>query len=57
MAVEAIDRATWLAMRRLVESGMITLADGQPRVLYRSPHFGTEDVAGGPAAAAPLQAA
>lgn len=57
MAVEAIDRATWLAMRRLAKSGMIALTDGQPRLLYRSPHFGAEDVAAGPAASAPLQAA
>jgi hypothetical protein len=36
-AVEVIDRQTWLAMRRLAASGMITLAAGQPRVLHQSP--------------------
>jgi superfamily II DNA or RNA helicase len=36
-AVEVIDRPTWLAMRRLAASGMITLAEGQSRVLHRSP--------------------
>jgi hypothetical protein len=38
-AVEVIDRPTWLAMRRLAASGMITLAEGQSRVLHRSPDF------------------
>ena len=37
LAVEVIDRPTWLAMRRLVASGMVTLADGQSRVLHQSP--------------------
>ena len=38
-AVEVIDRSTWLAMRRLSASGMITLAEGQSRVLHQSPDF------------------
>ena len=38
-AVEVIDRPTWLAMRRLAASGMITLAEGQARVLHQSPDF------------------
>jgi superfamily II DNA or RNA helicase len=38
-AVEVIDQPTWLAMRRLAASGMITLAEGQPRVLHRAPDF------------------
>ena len=38
-AVEVIDRPTWLAMRRLAASGMITLAEGQSRVLHQSPDF------------------
>ena len=38
-AVEVIDRATWLAMRRLSASGMITMAEGQSRVLHQSPDF------------------
>ncbi len=36
-AVEVIDRPTWLAMRRLAARGMITLAEGQSRVLHQSP--------------------
>ena len=38
-AVEIVDRATWLTMRRLEASGMITLAQGQSRVLYQAPGF------------------
>ena len=38
-AIEVIDRPTWLAMRRLAASGMITLAEGQARVLHQSPDF------------------
>jgi hypothetical protein len=37
--VELIDRPTWLAMRRLVASGMMTLANGSSRVLHQSPDF------------------
>src|SRR5208282_2633241 len=39
LAVEVIDRPTWLAMLRLAASGMIALAEGQSRVLHRSPDF------------------
>ena len=35
--VEVIDRPTWLAMRRLAASGMITLAESSSRVLHQSP--------------------
>ena len=35
--VEVIDQATWLAMRRLAASGLIALAEGEPRVLHQSP--------------------
>ena len=38
-AVDMIDRPTWLAMRRLAASGMITLAEGQSRVLHQSPEL------------------
>ena len=38
-AVEVIDRPTWLAMRRLAASGMITLAEGSSRVLHQLPDF------------------
>jgi hypothetical protein len=37
--VEVIDRPTWLAMRRLTAGGMITMTQGEPRVLHQSPDF------------------
>jgi hypothetical protein len=37
--VEVIDRPTWLAMRRLTAGGMITMAQGEPRVLHQSPEL------------------
>jgi hypothetical protein len=46
-AIEVIDRTSWLVLQRLAASGMIAMAEGQSRVLHRSPEF---DVA--PAAAA-----
>ena len=36
-AVEVIDKATWLTMRRLAAGGMITMAESQARVLHQSP--------------------
>jgi hypothetical protein len=36
-AVEVIDQATWLAVKRLAASGLIALAEGQSRVLHQSP--------------------
>jgi hypothetical protein len=38
MAVEVIDRATWLAMQRLAATGLLLFAH-EPRVLYRSAAF------------------
>ena len=38
-AVEAIDRATWLTMRRLAASGLVKLADGPSRMLHRAAEF------------------
>jgi hypothetical protein len=37
--VEVIDRPTWLAMRRLAASGMITLTESSSRVLHQSPNL------------------
>jgi len=51
-AVEAIDRPTWLAMRRLETSGMLSLTDGSVRVLHRAADFVTGDAAGHQAARA-----
>jgi superfamily II DNA or RNA helicase len=51
--VEVIDRASYLALRRLAASGLIALAAGDARVLHRAPDF----VVAEPAAAAPAQAA
>jgi superfamily II DNA or RNA helicase len=42
-AVEAIDRATWLVMRRLQSSGMLQLVDGPVRVLHRAPELAEAD--------------
>jgi hypothetical protein len=36
-AVELIDQATWLAIKRLAASGLIALAESQSRVLHQSP--------------------
>jgi superfamily II DNA/RNA helicase len=36
-AVEVINQATWLAVKRLAASGLIALAEGQSRVLHQSP--------------------
>jgi len=38
-AVDVLDRASWLAMRRLAASGMIVIAEAQARVLHQSPDF------------------
>ena len=35
-AVEIIDRATWITLRRLQASGLIQIMDGSPRVLHRA---------------------
>jgi hypothetical protein len=38
-AIEVIDRLSWLVLERLAASGMIAMAEGQSRVLHRSPEF------------------
>jgi hypothetical protein len=48
-AIEVIDRATWLTMRRLAAGGLVKLADGPMRVLHRAAEFAV-DAAGDPAA-------
>jgi superfamily II DNA or RNA helicase len=45
-AVEAIDRATWLAMRRLETTGMLKLAEGSIRVLHRASELTADHAAG-----------
>ncbi|HEY2135612.1 MAG TPA: DEAD/DEAH box helicase [Xanthobacteraceae bacterium] len=42
-AVQVVDRATWLAMRRLEATGMLKLAEGSIRVLYRAAEFDGAD--------------
>jgi superfamily II DNA or RNA helicase len=44
-AIELIDRATFLAMRRLAASGLVRLAEGPMRVLHRAPEFAVEKAA------------
>ena len=39
VGVDVINRASWLAMRRLAASGMIIIAESQTRVLHRSPEL------------------
>jgi hypothetical protein len=46
LAVEAIDRATWLAMRRLETTGMLKLAEGSIRVLHRASGLTADHPAG-----------
>jgi hypothetical protein len=43
VAVEMIDRATWLAMRRLAAAGVLQFTH-ESRVLHRSPLLGDEEV-------------
>src|SRR5262249_9689819 len=45
-AVEAIDRATWFAMRRLETTGMLKLAEGSIRVLHRASELTADHAAG-----------
>jgi hypothetical protein len=47
LTVEVIDRATWLAMRRLQSSGMLQLVDSPVRVLHRAPELANLDGAPG----------
>jgi hypothetical protein len=39
VGVDVINRASWLAMRRLAASGMIIIAESQTRVLHQSPEL------------------
>jgi superfamily II DNA or RNA helicase len=58
LAVDVIDRATWLAMRRLQASGILQLVEGAGRALHRAPGFAEPDQpAGGSARAAELRVA
>jgi hypothetical protein len=43
LEVEVVDRATWLAMRRLETIGMLKLAEGSARVLHRAPELAAAD--------------
>jgi hypothetical protein len=45
LPVEVLDRATWLTLRRLAQSGMVDLTGGSRRVLHVSPGFAEPDVA------------
>jgi superfamily II DNA or RNA helicase len=49
-AVEVIDRATWLVMRRLQSSGMLQLVEGPVRVLHRAPQLEADAPLGDPTA-------
>src|SRR5207248_6033442 len=44
--VEVIDRCTWETMRRLAASGIMSLGEGQSRVLHQSPDDMPEQGAG-----------
>jgi hypothetical protein len=49
-SVEVIDRATWLAMRRLQSSGMLQFVEESVRVLHRAPELTeVDDPSGDPA--------
>jgi superfamily II DNA or RNA helicase len=45
LPVEVLDRATWLTLRRLAQSGMVDLSGGSRRVLHVSPELAEPDVA------------
>lgn len=45
LPVEILDRATWLTLRRLAQSGMVDLSSGSWRVLHVSPDFAEPDAA------------
>jgi SNF2-related domain/Helicase conserved C-terminal domain len=47
LVVELIDRATWLAMRRLQATGLVQLADGPVRVLHCAPELVAADASAG----------
>ncbi len=37
LSIEVVDRATWLTLRRLAKSGLVSLADNQRRVMHTAP--------------------
>src|ERR1700674_4364529 len=39
LAVEVLERATWLTMRRLAATGMLRFADQPGRILHRAPEL------------------
>ncbi len=45
LPVEILDRATWLTLRRLAQSGMVDLTGGSRRILHASPEFAEPDAA------------
>ncbi len=45
LPVEVLDRATWLTLRRLAQSGMVDLTGGSRRALHVSPDFAEPDAA------------
>ena len=49
-AIEVVDRATWLAMRRLETAGMLRLAEGSIRVLHRAAELAEDRAASDQAA-------
>jgi hypothetical protein len=55
-AVEVIDRATWLAVRRLQSSGFVQLVDGPSRILHRAPELAVAERSIGEANAAKARA-
>jgi hypothetical protein len=44
-AIEVVDRATWLTMRRLAATGMLRFADQRSRILHRAPELAAADSA------------
>jgi superfamily II DNA or RNA helicase len=57
LAIEVIDRPSWLVLQRLAASGMIAMAEGQSRVLHRSPEFDVTPAAAADTAASAVSAA
>ena len=42
LLIEAIDRTTWLAIRRFAELGILRFTDAAGRTLYRAPGFAAD---------------
>jgi hypothetical protein len=55
--IEVIDRTSWLVLQSLAASGMIAMAEGQSRVLHRSPEFDVTPAAAADTAASAVSAA